>query len=358
MNKILILILFIKSSVLFGNNNLVDSLNVNFEFQHENGTHLKIKNSTKDYILNHTKGLYLKMSIISNKLDDGIVDTELGIAYHQTDLANDTIFGNAKSVFPYISFHMLGNDKINLRFINGLGFSYINRQFDMNKNFENSAIGSHLNAIIHLSLQLDIRLNKFFNLYTSINFNHFSNASLNKPNNGINILSRGIGIKYKRSKNILNRTKPKKYKLLNNRSILVWRNAIVNASLANNSKYYITDLAYMYMISLGRISRLGPGVEFNYDSSVLKKIDNYVANTSLKYRFRSLIFVRKSFQVARMILFADLGIYCYDKLSYYNRSMYRLGFGFNLSPKLISTCSIKVHKNKSDYLAYGIAYSF
>lgn len=69
----------------------------------------------------------------------------------------------------------------------GLGASYIEKPFELETNFHNSAIGSHINVALALSLYGRISLSDNWLLKPGIGIHHFSNGAMTLPNTGINL---------------------------------------------------------------------------------------------------------------------------------------------------------------------------
>ena len=68
------------------------------------------------------------------------------------------------------------------------------KKFELSDDYENVAVGSHLNVHFryHLGLQYDISSN--LKLKSGLNFHHFSNANMREPNLGLNMLSVSLGL--------------------------------------------------------------------------------------------------------------------------------------------------------------------
>jgi len=69
----------------------------------------------------------------------------------------------------------------------GIGVAYIEKPFDLETNFHNSAIGSHFNVALALSLYGRISLSEKWILKPGIGIHHFSNGALTLPNTGVNL---------------------------------------------------------------------------------------------------------------------------------------------------------------------------
>ncbi len=69
----------------------------------------------------------------------------------------------------------------------GLGIGYLEKPFDLENNFHNSAIGSHVNVALGLNLYGRVALSDNWLLKPGIGIHHFSNGAITLPNTGINL---------------------------------------------------------------------------------------------------------------------------------------------------------------------------
>lgn len=69
----------------------------------------------------------------------------------------------------------------------GIGPGFIEKPFDQDDNFQNSAIGSQINAALAIELHTEIPLSSRLSLKPGIAIHHFSNGAFKIPNSGINV---------------------------------------------------------------------------------------------------------------------------------------------------------------------------
>lgn len=78
----------------------------------------------------------------------------------------------------------------------GIGIGYIEKPFDKDNNFHNSAIGSTLNAALALNVYGKIPLSRKWVLKPGIAIHHMSNGAIKMPNSGINLALLNLMISY------------------------------------------------------------------------------------------------------------------------------------------------------------------
>ena len=78
---------------------------------------------------------------------------DLGLGFYHSSLGNDQVYGNATAAFFNISSDYLKNRScLYFGTSTSFGISYISKHFDIDENYSNRAIGSHLNAFFIFSL--------------------------------------------------------------------------------------------------------------------------------------------------------------------------------------------------------------
>lgn len=121
---------------------------------------------------------------------------EIGGAILAARFGDNAIFGNAIAIFPYAKIWLLRSKKVDWYFRMGLGLAYLNKPYNAIENSTNNVIGSKINNCTQLSMGIDIKVNKDLAFFTALNFTHFSNASYQAPNLGINYAAFSTGFRY------------------------------------------------------------------------------------------------------------------------------------------------------------------
>ena len=120
----------------------------------------------------------------------------LGLAAQYYWLGDREVVGNAWSFLPNISLKILGKERWKLDFTMGTGLAILDRHYDLISNSSNNAIGSSINDITFLCLQLEVQVQAHWRLVAGGSFTHFSNGASQLPNLGINVPALTIGATY------------------------------------------------------------------------------------------------------------------------------------------------------------------
>jgi len=121
---------------------------------------------------------------------------EKGIGVFVLDMGNTEELGNLYSVYPYLDLPLNKQGPSRLMLHMGVGIAYLNKKYDFEENFFNTAIGSHINYSIVLGLKYRYELDRFC-LGTGVSIAHASNAAIQLPNLGVNIASADLSIGYR-----------------------------------------------------------------------------------------------------------------------------------------------------------------
>lgn len=122
---------------------------------------------------------------------------EIGVSYVQTHFGDANIFGSSYGLMPYSKFYITRSKVVNFHAKLGGGLAIITKPYNIISNPTNNVIGSKLNTMVQFRLGLDFHLTKEVDLQLAGTFIHYSNASTQSPNLGINIPSGNLAIIYK-----------------------------------------------------------------------------------------------------------------------------------------------------------------
>ncbi len=291
----------------------------------------------------------------------------IGISYWYSDLGKTKPLGSAHAIFPFINFPLNRSKNFNIYFRLGVGIGYLTRKYDRYDNFENLAIGSHLNGAVNLMFEARLRLGKKFMAAAGLSWMHFSNGAIKQPNYGLNIPSANLAIAYR-----LNRENPYlKKKLLpelfpfefdGRRYLHLDINAAfgikdLQATLGGGNQYPVVAVFGNLLWPVSYKSRLGFGFDLSYDGSdeKLLEIGGSVPDHQVNLVKTGLT---GSYELAfsRMALMFNLGVnisgaykhngYVYEKLA--------LRFGF--TENFFGSLSLKAYYAKADYITFGVGY--
>lgn len=123
-------------------------------------------------------------------------------AYQGIGLANTVFLENSKLGYPLSLYVFQGarlaklGSRLSLDYEWNFGVSALWKAYDNEKNPENGAVGSPVNAALTLGLRLRYRLDNRWALTAGIDGSHYSDGNSKLPNGGVNTASVRVGVSY------------------------------------------------------------------------------------------------------------------------------------------------------------------
>ncbi len=291
----------------------------------------------------------------------------IGLAYWYSNLGGFSALGNAHAVYPFINFPLNPDMKNSINFRLGAGLAYLTNKFHPTENYQNFAIGSHLNAAVSLYFDYRFQASKRLQLFFTTGLTHFSNGSMKTPNFGLNILSISAGLTY-------NLKKPNPYLDLKLLPELYkfefdgkkWVSVEAQLSMGfkdmtqeTGKRHTIFNTAINVMKPVSMRSKIGIGFDLTQDGSdkdllikrgvfVEKNSDLLKPGANLAYE---MLLDRTSF------LF-NIGVHLSGAERSEGDIYQKLALKQMFTQNLFGTIALTVHFGKADYIGFGLGYRF
>jgi len=286
----------------------------------------------------------------------------LGFGFYHGNLGNNSVYGKSYSLYSYFeapAFRYLDLFEINYRLSYGL--SYVSKTFELHRNYNNIAIGTHLNLHFNLMLNLIIPFNDHLELFSSAGFTHFSNGKIKSPNKGLNVVSGGLGIRYMMHSTDKEAVDPESIppvKKKNHYSV-IWSHGIKDHSRFNDNQYYIYSLAFNYHRKYKHWGQWGAGLDLFYDGSMvnLTKTGSQ-ADFFNKKLYRLGLHGSQDFIIGDFFLGLQLGYYLYSKVFYITNIYSRVSLKYAITQSLLANVSLKSHNANAEFIEFGVGYSW
>jgi len=284
---------------------------------------------------------------------------KIGILTKYFNLNNENVLGNAFSISPYLKFNLYTSDRLKFRFKPAVGIAYLGNKFNADDNFENIAIGSHLNLSLSLSIETEIQL--FKRTFTTLGFglDHFSNAGFKTPNLGLNMPFITAGVAHNFGKeNALNKNTVAPFQ----RKPFYWyvqSGAGVNEiNPPNQKKYVASSVSITREKKMSRKSSFGYGLDFYYNPAQMA----FLKKDSIQINSFENVQIGVSFLY--ILHFGELSFT--SQLSYYLKTeneelgnIYHVfGARYALNNKVNLFILGKTHIDKAEFILVGIGYKF
>ncbi len=293
----------------------------------------------------------------------------IGLSYWYSDLGNTTALGSAHAVFPFIDFPLLNSQGFNLYFRLGVGLGYLTRPYDRYDNYENLAIGSHINGAVNLLMEGRWRIGKRFMAAAGVGWMHFSNGAIKLPNYGINMpcIHASAAYRLTRENMYLKRKQlPELYpfefdgkKFLNLDLNLGFAIKDMQATMGVGNRFVVATGYMNLMFPVSYKSRFGVGFDASYDGSDQKilELKDIEPNHQINL-IKTGLTAAYELEFSRMAIMLNLGSYLsgLDKSDGYVYE--KLAIRVGITEQLFGSIMLKAHYAKADFVAFGVGYRF
>lgn len=287
---------------------------------------------------------------------------EIGGALFAARFGDNEIFGNAFAIIPYAKFWLARGRKIDFYARIGFGLGYVTKAYDRVSNPTNNVIGSKLNNCTQFSFGLDYKVDRELSFFTALNFTHFSNASFQSPNLGINYLAFSTGFRYlpKATKGGYNQSpvpKPKQKNFFR----LNYAMAFYETRAPGGPKYPIYVLSAAYSRATSINNRVFTGVNYAFDVGKKEYISWFVIDEKPIKASDLSIFVGDELFFGRVSFDALIGVYllkAYETkppvFAKLGMNYHALRFGETKEKSLFIGVHMKTHYSVAQYFDVGI----
>ncbi|MBI1835828.1 MAG: acyloxyacyl hydrolase [Flavobacteriia bacterium] len=280
----------------------------------------------------------------------------IGFTSFLASVGNKNILGNFYGFYQFIEFPFVKRSKYIFSAKLGNGFAYGTKHYDPIIDPKNTAIGSHINALICIGLmnRFDFKKHHFS---IGIDITHCSNAASKTPNLGINLpfFSIGYGYTIKQSSafdTIKEYTSP----------FQKWNFGVTGICSAKET-YPTEGRKYpIYALSLFARKFFKPkvGIEFAFDvfskqSTLAYKPD--ISKTQLDI-LQVGFFTGYLLPLDRVHFVLGMGVYLRDKYQPESFLYHRVGMRYFMKNGVFFNFVLKSHFASADYFESGIGYTF
>jgi len=315
------------------------------------------------FIDDHVKGFQFNIGILSNgekKWQSYYNYPRLGIGFYHSGLGNNDVYGQVNALYGYFDRYFFGmNRRFNLGNRLAFGVSYINKKFDLQDNYFDIAIGSHINVYINYSLEGMVKVSPKMQLKLGLGMTHLSNGRFKEPNKGLNLITSFAGLQYSLSdpsKLIL--PEPKENDEPGNNQMIVM-GAIGEKQISRKYDYsYLpTALSVEYARKVSRTSWVGIAFTTYYDPSLKKEIEMAGDTAKNGDNIRMALNISYELKMGRFSSVFQPGIYVKNAYTKPGNICNRIGIRYQLNRQWLAGITIKAHWFAiADFIEFGIGY--
>ena len=299
-------------------------------------------------------------------------------------LGQKDVLGSVYAFYPTWNYSLLNEQTIGIQIKLGTGFAWFSKPYDKVDNPENELIGSHINNITEIGLELWFRFLPEWQMEVGSSFLHFSNGHTAIPNMGLNDITAKIGVTYSPGTLQGSGTKVKELPLNDTR----WKKTIA-ASLGRHElaySVYPTDgpnynIYKLYMGVSKRVTNINE-VQFGVSTSFYDSYYTFIHLTDYYNHLQILgatewsLHVGHEFLINRFGFVTDMGIKVFDPFyrsyflkkdpSLWYKAVFAPRVGFKFYPIWNSFDSqniaigmfLKTNCGQADFVEYSLSYTF
>jgi opacity protein-like surface antigen len=317
---------------------------------------------------------YFKKTAGDKPWQKGMNFPEIGVCFTFYYFGDNRIFGDAIALMAYGKFYIVRSKVADFYARIGAGYGLLTRKYNATTNPGDELISSTINLSVQLKFGLEWKINKYVQLNTSINFNHFSNSGMKLPNYGLNIPSGSIGIKVFPQPRELsyNCERQKDFK----KNEIMWKYSIGIQQLHSFS-YNTTVPTKAYPVPGGMIAYaryINPGNKFygGLSFEYFPAIRDYIIINDIHTRYGAAfeasipsVIVGDEFILGRMSMFYSAGAYLWKSTATITPLYFKVGMNVYIfeiakrkGTKFFLGNNVKAHTNVAQYNEFSIGGTF
>lgn len=276
-----------------------------------------------------------------------------GLSLFFSDFGNKEVLGQACGIHGFIELPIISHKSWSLNGKLTAGLGLVSKKFDLKTNPKNNAIGSHLNALVVIGMNI----NKHFNQSTlslGVDMTHLSNGATVLPNLGINVPYLSLGYTYF--------LQPLIFKNESDEQPTPFvKNAVMTSALFSVKQIYPTGGRLYFVGSASAIYhhqfRRKAAIDLAFD--VISN-QSHLGESSIPVSQWDVvqlgIYAGYVLPVNQFDYILGMGYYLKNTINPNGPIYHRFGFRYHLTEKVMLNMSIKSHWGKADYFEYGIIY--
>lgn len=275
------------------------------------------------------------------------------------NLGNESVLGYSIGSAVIFSKPLVRSGRFRWNLEIGAGPGFISKPFNIQTNYRNNAIGSHLNAFIVAGTQIEYKFSTFVRLNASLSFNHFSNAAFTPINLGLNYPMASIGLAYKPDFKLKSRL-PIDSVLAKQPSFWQWS---INSGLKHNNiqrekLFPCISFNADRVFGLTKKSSVSAGLDVFYNAAVIDVKKELGLSTTFLSNIQAGPHVTYNLNIDKMMLMAGMGVYAIDQFKQEGLTYNRFGLRYYFTEHLGVNLSLKTHLFTAEYFELGIAHRF
>jgi len=283
-----------------------------------------------------------------------------GAGIQLTDVYNQTEVGYPVSLFGVLGIPIVRASRFELYSEFQFGIAAGWKHYDSLTNPKNLAVGGTLTLHVSGSLLAFYQLTRNIDLGAGIGFVHFSNGGFERPNNGLNIYSPSVEVKYHLQARPDYGKMPAARRLQRSDDLylmLGYGDYQLREHELDTNYFAVGGLSAIYFTQFSNAFRLGYGTDLNYWWGM-----NALPNgTAGPYSFENLtlgLILQPEFIFDKLTLVSGIGIYALHRnYENFNQTYQRLGVRYDIYKNVSLGVNVRaINFTMAEFLEFNVGY--
>jgi len=270
--------------------------------------------------------------------------------------------GNSLSLSGFLQPTIVGIGRHDLSGRVSVGLAYLQNPYDPNDNPLQQAIGSHLNFFVEGQLIYTYDLTERVDMQLISGITHISNGARRLPNTGFNILSLGLGARYKlsdRSPNILPAFNHPDigYDMYSFSHSLIVRGGVKSMRNLDNKVFPAVGFNYTLAYRYHAMGSFTGGLDVDYNEGFVREQmalnegqEGYDPFTSWRWAAA----VGHELHMNKISLITQYAFYLRKPTPNHNIAYQRYGLKYQLWDKTFVALTLRAHGGRADYMEWTV----
>jgi hypothetical protein len=290
-------------------------------------------------------------------------ELETGISLWFSTFGRNDIIGEGIVLKTFANFRLLQLGKLSAKYQIAIGPAYATKIYNENKNFFNFNFSTHLNTYAGTGFILNYPITERILLSGNCMLHHISNGSFKKPNNGVNIVNIGLGLRYELNPPLQNLPVYQGKTTFKSRELMVTSGFGINQPYIANPQQFVSGSVSFTHLWSNKVKGYGLGLDFIHlggaqfvNADFNKDIYNYENNFANNLYIG--LYGTMEARLGSTIPYLTVGYYIYYKTQPEIPLYARLGLRQKIVGNLYAHFSIKTGLFSSEFMEFGLAYRF
>jgi hypothetical protein len=275
-----------------------------------------------------------------------------GVSLNYFDFSTDLLGWGASAIFG-VGLDLDQKKRLHLKM--GVGGGYIDKPFNLDENFQQTAIGSHLNASLSVGLHTNIRISENWQIQPGLTIHHFSNGAFKMPNSGINMALLKLIVEYDGSGQINPPREERKPKLLQTNLFVGSTFGLKQTAPFYDTRYLALNVFTTWQKRFTPKTSLGVETGLNYNASNMDRHLERKKPAQSEDNYRLYIGLHHMLHFDPFAFRFQAGSYLWPSFEEDGLIFFRYHLVYQLN-RIDIFAGLKSHFAKADHTELGLAY--